>query len=106
MPKNCVFVKSYLTNVLLLLYNVHHMTKTTLSQKYQIVIPKEIRNEMHLNTGSEVTMHAVDENMAVIVRHPKDVTKALTGLGKEVWQKLGGVEYIKRERAAWDKPRV
>lgn len=77
---------------------------TTLSEKYQVVIPKMVRQEMHLTVGAQVTVHLINQDMAVIVKRPKNITDALSGLGKEVWQKLGGGEnYLKNERASWKK---
>lgn len=78
-------------------------TITKLSQKYQVVIPKEIRQRMRLKAGMSVTLQPLDENRAVLVKQPKDYVAALSGLGQDVWKKLGGVNYIKRERQRWDK---
>lgn len=83
------------------------MSKAKLSKKYQIVIPKEVREKMHLSAGVQVAVYPVDENRAMIVKRPKDYVKSLRGLGKEVWEALGGADkYIKEERASWDKPSV
>lgn len=80
------------------------MLTTTLSTKYQIVIPKAVRKSMGLHVGEEVSLHLVDKNRAVLVRSDTDSVSALAGLGKDVWQSLGGTEkYIKTERASWKK---
>lgn len=78
-------------------------TTTKLSEKYQIVVPKTIRQQMHLEVGMSVTLQPLDENRAILVKQPKDYVAALSGLGQDVWKKLGGVKYIKRERQRWDK---
>ena len=78
------------------------MATTTLSKKYQVVIPKEIRKRMRLSVGATVTMHALDDGKAILVKHPTDPVKAMRGLGKGIWRALGGTEkYIKTERASW-----
>lgn len=83
------------------------MATTKLSQKYQIVVPREVREKLKLSVGQEVRLYAVDHDLAVIVRHPKDRVKALKGLGKELWRSLGGADsYIKQERAAWKRKSV
>jgi AbrB family looped-hinge helix DNA binding protein len=80
------------------------MTTTTLSSKYQIVIPKAIRQKMNLKAGMPITLYSLDEGRAILVKQPKKIVKTLRGLGKEVWQSLGGADtYIKQERASWDK---
>ncbi|MBI2577881.1 MAG: AbrB/MazE/SpoVT family DNA-binding domain-containing protein [Candidatus Wildermuthbacteria bacterium] len=80
------------------------MAKTKLSKKYQIVVPKEVREKMKLKAGEIVALYSLDDRRAVLVREPKDYVGALEGLGKEVWEALGGAnEYIKKERGSWEK---
>ena len=80
------------------------MASSKLSHKYQIVIPKAVREKMRLRLGSVVTIRSIDEKHALIVKHPKDYVTTLKGLGKDVWQNLGGVSrYIKQERGSWKK---
>jgi len=75
---------------------------TTLSRKYQIVVPKPVRERMGLRAGEEVAIYPFDEERAILVKHPSDSVRALRGLGKELWHSLGGTEnYIKQERASW-----
>ncbi len=80
------------------------MEAAKLSRKYQIVVPKEVRKKMNLRVGERVAVYGVDENRAMLVRRPKSYADALQGLGKEVWEALGGADkYIREERASWDK---
>lgn len=80
------------------------MIITTLSQKYQVVIPKPVRKQMHLDIGSQVLVQPLDSETAVIIKRPQNLTDTLSGLGKDVWQKLGGAdEYLRKERASWGK---
>ncbi len=83
------------------------MAQAKLSKKYQIVIPKEVRKKMGLGAGAQVAIYPVDEHHAVIAKSPTSYADALQGLGKEVWQALGGAEkYIKEERTSWEKKSV
>ena len=83
------------------------MDTAKLSRKYQIVVPKEVRKKMNLRVGERVAVYGVDENRAMLVRRPKSYADALQGLGKEVWEALGGADkYIREERASWDKKSV
>ncbi|OGG79665.1 hypothetical protein A3A39_01695 [Candidatus Kaiserbacteria bacterium RIFCSPLOWO2_01_FULL_54_13] len=77
---------------------------TTLSKKYQVVVPKEVRTRMRLRTGETVALYPLDEERALLVKHPADPLKALRGLGKDVWRSLGGTrKYIRSERKSWLK---
>ncbi len=80
------------------------MRIATLSQKYQIVVPRKVRDRLRLKAGAKIAIHPLDDMRAVIVKQPADYVKALKGLGKEVWEELGGAEkYIEEERSLWDK---
>ncbi len=80
------------------------METAKLSQKYQIVVPKEVRRRMRLEAGSRIDIYPLDENRAILMRRSSSSVQSLKGLGKEVWQKMGGAEkYIKQERGSWRK---
>ena len=80
------------------------METAKLSQKYQIVVPRGIREKMKLEAGARLSIHLVDEKRAIIVKYPKNYVEAMQGLGKDVWRKLGGTRrYIKQERALWSR---
>ena len=77
---------------------------TTVSTKYQIVIPKRIRQKLEIAPGMKLHIEVIDKESAVLHIKKIDVVKSLRGLGKEVWKSLGGADtYIKQERKAWDK---
>jgi len=80
------------------------METVKLSQKYQIVVPKTIRQKIKLSPGSRLSFYPLDEKRVIVFKQPQNYVQAMRGLGKEVWQKLGGADaYIKRERKSWDK---
>lgn len=80
------------------------MALTKVSSKYQIVIPKSIRQKLTITPGMNIHIEVIDEKRAVIHSKNLSIVDALSGLGKEVWRSLGGADaYIKRERAAWKK---
>lgn len=80
------------------------MTNIKLSSKNQVVIPKEVRKKLGLKAGATIAIYPIDEQRAVLVKRPKSYADALEGLGKEVWDALGGADkYIKEERASWEK---
>ena len=80
------------------------MDTAKLSKKYQVVVPKVVRKRLKLQAGSELAIYPLDDSHAIITKRPTSYADALQGLGKEVWQKLGGADkYIKEERASWEK---
>lgn len=77
-----------------------------MSSKNQIVIPAMVRERLKLRKGDLLTLYAVDDSHALLLKHPAPggYAESLRGLGKDVWKKLGGADkYIKGERRSWDK---
>ena len=80
------------------------METAKLSQKYQIVIPQEVRKKMKLQVGSRIAVYSIDNQRAVLLKSPENYVGALKGLGKNIWRALGGAtRYIKQERTVWNK---
>lgn len=78
------------------------MKTATISSKYQIVIPKQVREHLKLKKGTKVSISSIDQESALITKQPVDYVKALEGLGADIWQALGGTDkYIREERASW-----
>lgn len=76
------------------------MTTAKVSDKYQIAIPKEVREKAKIRKGSHVFVYT-DGDTVYIWKKPKDYVKALRGLGKDIW-KGKAEEYLKKERESWD----
>ena len=77
---------------------------STITSKYQVVIPKLVRRNVKLLAGDKVFVQAVG-NMVVIQKTSRGQSWAnsLLGLGKEVWKGIDPVSYVRKERAAWKK---
>jgi AbrB family looped-hinge helix DNA binding protein len=57
------------------------MTRTKVSPKYQIVIPKDVRERMGLKVGQEVEVIELDGIIEIVpVRHPRELRGRLKGL--------------------------
>lgn len=77
-------------------------TVATLSSKYQVVIPREIRKALHLEPGDQLIVESAGRK--VIMRpKPRNYTTYMRGLHKEVWKGVEASEYIRKERNAWEK---
>lgn len=72
------------------------MTTAKISQKYQIVIPKEARKEMKVEAGDHLwveTLHGI----TLLMPKPQNVAEKIRGLSKDIYSK----HYLKRERKSW-----
>lgn len=75
-------------------------TSVTLSSKYQIVIPQAARQALSLAAGDELLVLCKPDRIVILPKpRPKQATRALAGLHREVWQGAGS--YLKGEREDW-----
>ena len=79
------------------------MAKTVrLSSKHQVTIPRALCRKLGIESGQELLIE--EELGRVVLRpRPKSYSDALRGLGKALWANLDPLEYIRRERAAWER---
>ena len=78
------------------------MTKTTVSQKYQVVIPKEIREKTSIKEGQEMYVYCIGGSI-MLSPSPKSYSEKMLGLGQEIWKDIDPLEYIRQERVNWDR---
>jgi AbrB family looped-hinge helix DNA binding protein len=70
-----------------------------MSTKYQIVIPKSVRQVLHL-APRDTLLFLVDGDTVVLRARPASFTHALEGLHREVWDDPDA--WLERERASWE----
>ena len=76
------------------------MQMAKLSSKYQIVIPKKVREALGLEPGDRLLI-ATEGDKAVMRLRPKSYADHMRGLHKEVWQGIDATEYVSEERKSW-----
>ncbi len=72
-------------------------TMIKISSKYQIVIPREVREKLNLKAGDKLIIKANNEKI-IIYPQPKNYAKYALGLGKEIWQGINATEYVRKQR--------
>ena len=78
------------------------MSETTISPKYQVVIPKEVRRKLNIKEGQRLQVYPVGDSI-VMSPKPKSYSEKMLGLGKDLWKGIDPLEYIRQERADWAK---
>ena len=69
------------------------MAKTIISDKYQVVIPKEVREKVKLEKGQELEAEVLPDESGVILRKKKQWPYDYLGTQGHIW---GGDEEIKK----------
>ncbi len=72
-------------------------TMIKISSKYQIVIPREVREKLNLKAGDKLIIKANNEKI-IIYPQPKNYAKYALGLGKEIWQGINATEYVRKQK--------
>lgn len=75
-------------------------TMIKVSSKYQIVIPREVREKLNLKAGDKLIIKTNNEKI-IIYPQPKSYAKYSLGLGKETWKGTDATEYVRKERETW-----
>jgi len=75
-----------------------------LSSKYQVVIPKGIRERLKLEKGDELTVGLQGENIVMRVR-PESFAGYTLGLHEDIWRDVDPTEYVEGERSRWESRR-
>jgi AbrB family looped-hinge helix DNA binding protein len=75
------------------------MSMSKVGRRYQVVVPKEIREALNLKPVDYLEVKLID---GAVVMVPQDsCTSRLFGKHQEVWQGEDAVAYVRRERESW-----
>lgn len=81
-------------------------TLSTLSSKYQIVVPAKVRRELGIDAGDTLVWQVVqagDQKKVIAEVKPKNWTQHTRGLGKDIWKDIHIDQYIKNLRDEWSQ---
>jgi AbrB family looped-hinge helix DNA binding protein len=70
------------------------------SSKYQVVIPKEVRESLHLQP-QDTLLFLLDGDMVVLRPRPASFTDVMRGLHQELWPDPD--EWLEEERSSWEE---
>lgn len=74
--------------------------RVKINNKHQIVLPAAARKELQIERGDHLLVE-VRERHVILMPEPRDYSKHLRGLHREVWEGIEPQEYVQREREAW-----
>ncbi len=75
------------------------MTIAKLGERYQIVIPKEVREVLGLKPGANLDVQVVDGKVVMVPQ--TSYAERLFGKHRALWQGEDAVAYIRSERESW-----
>jgi AbrB family looped-hinge helix DNA binding protein len=78
------------------------MLSVKVSTKHQIVVPSDARKALGIEPGDRLTVEVTPDSI-VLRRRDRRAGGRLRGLGREIWQGVDPVEYVRRIRRDWDE---
>ena len=71
-----------------------------ISAKYQVVIPKPVRESLHIQPH-DTLLFLLDGDTVIVRPQPADFTKAMRGLHQELWSDPDA--WLEEERSTWEE---
>ncbi|MBE9168337.1 AbrB/MazE/SpoVT family DNA-binding domain-containing protein [Pleurocapsales cyanobacterium LEGE 06147] len=75
------------------------MTIAKLGERYQIVVPKDVRQALKLKPGDRLDVRV--ENGKVVMIPQQIQSSRLSGKHRTLWQETNAVAYIRGKRESW-----
>ena len=75
------------------------MTVAKLGERYQIVVPKDVREALHLKPGDHLDVR-IEEGKVVMIPQASHISR-LFGKHRDLWKDTEAVAYIRSERESW-----
>ncbi|MBI2334490.1 AbrB/MazE/SpoVT family DNA-binding domain-containing protein [Candidatus Daviesbacteria bacterium] len=80
------------------------MQLVTVGSRYQIVIPKEVREKMNgLRPGLKVAVRFEKENILTIKTKPVNWLEQNQGIARKAWKNINTTKYLEDLRNEWDQ---
>ena len=76
------------------------MKSVKINAKYQITLPKPVREKLNIKAGNRLLVD-VQDGVMVLIPQPKRYTDYLQGLHSDIWKGVDVEQYLDREREAW-----
>lgn len=76
------------------------MDKTKVSDKYQVVIPKSIREAVKLKKGQTLQVLEIEDG-SILLTPDKVWPDSYLGTQKDIWGKVNVARYLRSERGQW-----
>jgi AbrB family looped-hinge helix DNA binding protein len=76
------------------------MKLVKVNAKYQITLPKAVREKLNIKAGDRL-LADVQDRVMVLIPKPGRYTESLKGLHSEIWKNVDVKKYLDEEREAW-----
>jgi len=78
------------------------VSEVKVSSKYQVVIPKAVREKIGLGKGDTLIVE-VEDGTILMRRRPESFTEYGWGLHRGVWEGVDAESYLEELRGGWER---
>jgi AbrB family looped-hinge helix DNA binding protein len=78
------------------------VTRIKVSSKNQIAVPAGARRKLGIKSGDHLLVDIQGDHL-VLIPEPEDYSEHMHGLHREVWEGIEPQEFVRQERAGWQK---
>jgi AbrB family looped-hinge helix DNA binding protein len=83
------------------------MSLVSVGQRFQIVIPKDVREQIGgLLPGEKIVVHAYTPTSFILSKTSASWIERTKGIAKEAWKKVDTTRFLEGIRDEWDVPKV
>jgi AbrB family looped-hinge helix DNA binding protein len=79
------------------------MSVAKIGKRGTLIIPAEIRKKIGLKEGDDVLIEVDEKGTIHMLKRPLNFSQALQNLHAQIWENVDPVQYVKEERASWEK---
>jgi len=86
--------------------NTHLASQTKITDKYQTVVPLDIRERLGIKKGEVLVWKILQEKpvpLIFVLPKPKNWSSYLSGLGKRTWKDINTDKYLDTLKQEWQK---
>ncbi|NPV79244.1 MAG: AbrB/MazE/SpoVT family DNA-binding domain-containing protein [Firmicutes bacterium] len=79
------------------------MPVVRIGKRGTMILPAGIRHKMDIRQGDEMLVEMDERGTLHMMKKPKDFAAALRNLHKDIWEGIDPIQYVREERASWEK---
>lgn len=79
------------------------MQTVTVGTKYQVVIPKKVREKLKIKPGDKISIGAKNKESATLKTNATSWAERTRGIAKKAWKNIDTTKYLEDLRNEWEK---
>lgn len=74
--------------------------RVKVSSDYQIEVPADAREKLHIESGDYLRVEVSDEGI-LLIPEERSYVERFSGFHREIWEGIDPRQYVRQERESW-----